>query len=122
VNRARSWKRWLRIASTTLVIAVLPHTGCAPRAANSQGIDYDLARERVLRLAPMMSTAQVQNLLGPPQQTGFQMLGGVPWAVGSTGQVWTYEWKPNGLETKRLVLSFGFAEKAGWLLNTWSWS
>jgi hypothetical protein len=50
------------------------------------------------------------------------MLGGVLWAVGSMGQVWTYEWKPNELETKKLVLSFGFAEKAGWLLNSWSWS
>jgi hypothetical protein len=122
VNRAPSCKRWLRIAFTTLAIAMLPQTGCAQRAANSQGLAYDLARERALKLVPMMSTAQVQSLLGPPNQTGFQMLGGVPWAVGSMGQVWTYEWKPNELETKKLVLFFGFAEKAGWLLNSWSWS
>jgi hypothetical protein len=122
VNRAPSCKRWLRIAFTTFAIAMLPQTGCAQRAANSQGLAYDLARERALKLVPMMSTAQVQSLLGPPNQTGFQMLGGVPWAVGSMGQVWTYEWKPNELETKKLVLSFGFAEKAGWLLNSWSWS
>jgi hypothetical protein len=81
---------------------MLPQTGCAQRAANSQGLAYDLARERALKLVPMMSTAQVQSLLGPPNQTGFQMLGGVPWAVGSMGQVWTYEWKPNELETKKL--------------------
>ena|SRR5215475_7920178 len=112
---------WLRIAFATLTISVLPQTGCAPRAANSQGIAYDLAQERALKLAPMMSTAQVQSLLGPPNQTGFQMVAGVPWAVGSMGQVWTYEWKPNELETKRLVLSFGFAENTGWLLSSWSW-
>jgi hypothetical protein len=106
----------------TLAIAVLSLTGCAQRAANSQGPDYDLARERVLKLAPLMSQAEVQSLLGPPHQTGFQTLGGVPGAVGSMGQVWTYEWKPNEVETKRLVLSFGFAQTRGWFLSSWAWS
>ena len=105
-----------------LAIAALAVTGCAQRAANSQGLDYDLAREQALRLAPFMSQAEVQNLLGPPHQTGFQTLGGVPWALGSTGQVWTYEWKPNEVETRRLVLSFGFAQNRGWILSSWSWS
>jgi hypothetical protein len=106
----------------TLAVAVSPVVGCAQRAANSEGIAYDLARERTLKLAPLMSQAEVQSLLGPPHQTGFQTLGVVPWAAGSTGQVWTYEWKTNELETKRLVLSFGFSQSMGWRLNSWSWS
>jgi hypothetical protein len=105
-----------------VAICVLPVTSCAQRAANSQGLDYDLARERVLKLAPLMSQGEVQSLLGPPHQTEFQTLGGVPWAVGSMGQVWTYEWKPNELETRRLVISFAFAQSRGWCLSSWSWS
>jgi hypothetical protein len=122
VEHATSWKLRLRIALMTLAVAVLSLPGCAQRTANSQGVDYDLARERALKLAPLMSQAEVQSLLGPPHQTEFQTLGGVPSAVGSMGLVWTYEWKPNEVETKTLVLSFGFAQSRGWLLNSWAWS
>ena len=103
--------------------AIVPaSSGCAPPTAGSQAVAYDLARERVLKLAPLMSQAEVQSLLGPPDQTRAELLGGAPWAAGSMGQVWTYEWKSKGLETKRLVVSFGLIQGRGWCLSSWSWS
>jgi hypothetical protein len=122
VRQAAAWKQYLHVALMTVVVAVPTVPGCSQRAANTRGVDYDLARERALKLAPLMSQADVQSLLGPPHQTAFQPVGGVPGAVGSMGQLWIYEWKPNGAETKRLALSFGFVQGRGWLLSSWTWS
>jgi len=90
------------MALLALAAIVPAWSGCAARTAGSQGVAYDLVRERVLKLSPLMSQAEVQSLLGPPAQTRAELLGGAPWAAGSMGQVWIYEWKSEELETKRL--------------------